>query len=369
VSDSIRLQPSITASVRAALHPPVRDRRFWIVQGAVLLTFLLHEMADGRLGLPVFPEVPHQATLIIFALPIIYATLVYGMSGAAATSAFVILLCIIDVLQEISGAPDLRGDIAITFLEVGMFCVIAVVVGQRVEAERRARRQAELAEERTSLYAANVLKAQEEERRRISRELHDQPVQTLVHLCRKLDNARSAKDSPEAADRELSEARTIAQETIESLRVIAKGLRPPALDDLGLVSCVRSLLSSFGSRTGLHATFVVKGTESRLPPEIELTLFRIGQEALSNVERHADAGNVSVEVVFGRQNVSLTVRDDGRGFTRSAIAANPGSLGILGMHERAELQGGQVDVKSAPRQGTAVTVKVPRTLALASDHP
>lgn len=214
-------------------------------------------------------------------------------------------------------------------------------------------------------YAAHVLRAQEEERKRIAQELHDDTIQAIILLYRQLDALEDEvrQLSPELA-RRLMAARQAASELADSLRRLTRGLRPPVLDDLGLAPAIRWLVDDMAQRmTGLQGRFEVAGIPRRLGPDVELGLFRIAQEALRNVERHAHASSVWVRLAFKESSVELTVRDDGKGFQMPAPGdANPaagGRLGLVGMEERARLLGGSLTVQSTPGAGTVVRATVP----------
>lgn len=211
-------------------------------------------------------------------------------------------------------------------------------------------------------YAAKIVRLQEEERRRLAQELHDEIVQQLILLCRKLDLIEGSGESfsPRIID-ELGVARSSAEEVIKWLREFASNLRPPALDDLGLVTCIRRVLVDFAERAKINGQMTVVGDERRLPPDVELGLFRIAQEATRNVERHARASNVNVALVFGARQVELEVIDDGIGF-RLPLAADfaaRGQLGLLGMRERAESLSGSLEIRSSQGDGTRVVVSIP----------
>ena len=143
---------------------------------------------------------------------------------------------------------------------------------------------------------------------------------------------------------------------VGELRQIARGLRPPALDDLGLAAALRKLTSDFQARTGVGASFRVEG-EGRPAADAELGLFRIAQEALNNVGRHAAAERVSVRLRLAAAEARLTIVDDGAGFTVGR--APEASLGLAGMRERAALLGGRLDVSSAPGKGATVRATIP----------
>ncbi|OGO22865.1 MAG: hypothetical protein A2144_02450 [Chloroflexi bacterium RBG_16_50_9] len=212
-------------------------------------------------------------------------------------------------------------------------------------------------------YAAYVLHAQEDERQRIARELHDETIQTLVLLCRRLDNVLSTRDSlPQLVIVELREARKTTEEVVKDLRDFARALRPPILDDLGIVASVRRLVLDFAERSSLKGQLEVVGEERRLPRDAEIGMFRIAQEALWNVERHSRATEMLVTITFAEYEARMNIRDNGIGFhvplVLGALSDN-GRLGLLGMQERAELLGGRFEVRSTPGRGTMLGVSIP----------
>ncbi|MCL4313163.1 MAG: histidine kinase [Actinobacteria bacterium] len=216
-------------------------------------------------------------------------------------------------------------------------------------------------QQEASIYAAHVLQGQEEERRRIAQELHDEPVQALVQLCRKLDAVDEEQGISTVARMGLREARDLAEDIVLGLREIARGLRPPALDHLGLVPTTRRLLEDVEDRSGIHTSFVLKGEPVRMDSQAELALFRMAQEAMSNIERHSEASHASLVLTFSDREVDMVVSDDGVGFSvPPSLADAPGAtLGLRGMAERAQLLGGTVHIVSVKGKGTSVHVKVP----------
>lgn len=212
-------------------------------------------------------------------------------------------------------------------------------------------------------YAAYVLRAQEDERQRIARELHDDSIQTLVLLCRQLSSVESTSPPlPSSVTNGLRDARKIAEGVVNGLRDFARVLRPPILDDLGVVASIRRLLTDFTKRTGISGQFKLVGKERRLPQDIEVGMFRIAQEALWNVERHSGATEVVVTMAFANHEARLDMKDNGTGFS---VPPSPeyfptsGQLGLLGMHERAELLNGELEIQSSPGKGTKVTISIP----------
>ena len=213
--------------------------------------------------------------------------------------------------------------------------------------------------ERLRETAARALGAAEEERKRIARELHDETAQMLAALLIRIRVVRGARD-PAAVDAMLEEMRVEVGQALEGIRRFARGLRPPALDELGLVPAIESHLRSVSEISGLHVTLDADPLGDALPPEAELALYRIVQEALSNVVRHAHATRVAVRIAREPARVLVTVDDDGRGFAPAEAAArDQGGLGLFGMNERAAYLGGRVEIDSRPGAGTRVRAEVP----------
>jgi len=213
---------------------------------------------------------------------------------------------------------------------------------------------------RATRYAELVVEAEEDQRRRLSRELHDEPLQLFLHLARRLESLGGTPGLPAAVAGSLGEARGQALGAAARLRTLARDLRPPALDELGLAAALSGLLTDIEDEGGLDATFKVTGTETRLAPEIELGVFRIVEEAVRNTLRHAGARQLLVTVGFQTDGLALSVSDDGRGFAPEGPAEQgSGHLGLLGMHERTRLLGGRLEVRSAPGQGTVIEATVP----------
>lgn len=208
-----------------------------------------------------------------------------------------------------------------------------------------------------------ILSAQEDERRRVAHELHDEVIQELVLLCRRLDSIEDAGASlSDTVLHRVGEARAATEDLIARLRTFARDLRPATLDDLGVVASIRRLMVDLSTRTGIRWDLTVRGSPRRLARDTELGLFRIAQEAIRNVERHAAAQAIRLELTFGADTVSLRVADDGRGMapvTCGRDLAASGRLGILGMQERAALLGGELKIRSEPGVGTTVVATVP----------
>ncbi|MGD9795493.1 MAG: sensor histidine kinase, partial [Acidimicrobiia bacterium] len=210
---------------------------------------------------------------------------------------------------------------------------------------------------------ALVLEAQETERARVARDLHDQIGQTLTSVLlglRLLDDALAGDaDDFGAARGRCGEARELVVEALDEVRRLAFDLRPTVLDDVGLVAAVRRLAGDLTSRSGVRIDLALGplADHSRLPPDIETVVYRVVQEALTNVARHSQASFATVTVDARVDRIHASIADDGVGFEVGELQRR--SLGLAGMAERAALAGGTLTVRSAPTTGTTVVLEVP----------
>ena len=229
--------------------------------------------------------------------------------------------------------------------------LVQIVLIDLTEEEHRAREQ--------RAYAAHLLTVVEDERRTLAQDLHDDPVQTLTYLVRMLELlSDDPRLPPDLAPLVLRDGK-LATEVVAALRTVIHGLRPPVLDDLGAVAALRQLVAEVRARHGIVVQLQVSGEQVRLSDRCELTVYRVAQEALSNVVRHAQATHTRVDLHFGEQ-VVLTVTDDGRGIPSSGVAAagSGGGLGLIGMRERVNLIGGSLEVRALTPHGTLVRATV-----------
>lgn len=212
-------------------------------------------------------------------------------------------------------------------------------------------------------YAQQVTRAQEDERARIARELHDDTIQALIVLARQIEAlALRNEENPPLETRALCELKTAVDDILQGVRRFSRDLRPSTLDDLGLLPTLEGLATSLTEKDGIPTRLYVTGERRRLAPETELVLFRIAQEALNNVKKHAGATQATVTVKFADNMVEMTVQDNGKGFTLNVSVeelAVSGHLGLIGMRERARLVGGDLSIQTQPGRGAKVTVKVP----------
>jgi signal transduction histidine kinase len=208
-----------------------------------------------------------------------------------------------------------------------------------------------------------LVQSQELERHRIARELHDQIGQALTAIQLNLQAVLSRPDGEEVIHR-VGDSLRLVDELAQQAQDMSLSLRPSLLDDLGLPAALRWLIDHLGTRAGLRTEFRVEPLESRLDPDIETACFRVAQEALTNVVRHARAGRVTIQLQTVETSVVLTVQDDGCGFDVDSVRGGEGSggrLGLLGMDERVALVDGRLEIRSGIGRGTSVTARVPLT--------
>lgn len=255
-------------------------------------------------------------------------------------------------------APFTDPDVAALVVEVN-------ALWDRLEADAATIREKT---EQAERLAAQIILAQEEERRRVARELHDEAGQALTAVIIGLERGLAsmpevyAHDLPVQPRQLISNLRDLAAQTLDEVRKLALELRPSVLDDVGLVAALRQYVRSTEERWGRAAQLTVVGWEendSRLPPEVETALFRITQEAITNAIRHASAGHVQVRLKRSAACVSLEVRDDGVGLTAGAAVDAREHLGMFGMRERARLLGGVFHAAPVSPRGTLVQVSIP----------
>lgn len=351
--------------------------------------FLVRIWVGGTWGF--FPvHIPSNYTVILFVVPILYGSLNLGIKGGIVTAIIATLLSLPGTIAAVKAlqAAEVWGIV----VQLAAMDVIAVFTGQEVdkrqaalEETEQARRAYMLAKTQAESYAMNLLKVEEDERRRIAQELHDEPIQVLTHLCRSISNLSEDDNLSQSFKDSLLDILNTAYRCIEDLRNITRGLRPPMLNDLGLTTSLNKLVAQLQERSNntVNARFILEGDEFRLQPEVELALFRIAQEALVNIERHSSANNATVVISFFSTGhipqVRLTVTDDGCGFklpltweTTSGESPNELSylpsilpplqhskaLGLLGMAERARSIGAYLKIDSIPQNGTCIVVTI-----------
>jgi|GEM_PF-344065 len=212
-------------------------------------------------------------------------------------------------------------------------------------------------------YVADITNSQEDERKRIARELHDDTVQSLIAIGQRIELIKGSLDDPADTRSRLTELRTMVTGAIASVRQFSRDLRPLALEDLGLIAAIQYLVNQLAQNQGIPVNLKIDGDVEGLSNDMEVAIYRILQEALNNVRRHARATEVNVWARFGKSHIRLIVEDNGQGFeVPEAVTdlATLGSFGLMGLQERAQLFDGEVDIISQPDKGTTIRMFMPR---------
>lgn len=342
----------------------VKRPGFWfILILLVLITFLHYENAFQRppflsqffsgLGLT-----RHAFERILYLAPIIWGGFLFGWAGGITTS-------IIALITMLPRALLISTDRMDSLFETGSVFIIGNVLAMTfhtLRKERQYRTQLEDAQEKMHFYLGEVNKAQEEERKRIAQELHDDTIQSLVVLSRGLDllTSTSTDLTHDEYRHRLEKLRQLTNDVITGIRRLSQDLRPAALDRLGLISALESLTADIAKYWGIKIKFNVKGELKRLDPDKELAIFRIVQEALRNVWRHSQATEAEVDVETDGEKLLITINDNGKGFEVPADMTNLpsiGKLGMAGMRERAQLIGANLRIESHIGKGTKVSIR------------
>jgi two-component system sensor histidine kinase UhpB len=294
-------------------------------------------------------ELKENILLLLFAIGI--STLVIGIA---------LNQLVIKKLQHFVEAASLfgRGDFnrAISFKSddeikklAESFNLMAKTVMEKMRLERK--------------YLSQIIEAQENERRRISRELHDEIGQALYAIQFNLEMID--KDLPQTTSivrGRLGEAKSLSSQTLTAMRQLSQDLRPTMLDDLGLIPTLRWYVQNFSNRLNIYSNFEAIGLEEKLSPQIETALYRIVQEALNNIAKHAQADRVEVSLVIRDSRIYASIHDNGKGFDLEKVLhpeSPEGGFGIIGIKERVSLLGGQIDIQSRPGFGTLISIEIP----------
>jgi signal transduction histidine kinase len=358
----------------------VRKPGLWFILLILIIITLLHYSKILEYPPSFIPWIAnlgldrHAFERILYLAPIVWAGFLFGWRGAFVIS-LVTLGCMLPRAIFISDHPtDALLETSIVFV-IGNVLAISF---SSLRKEREYRKQLEDAQKEQQkiagelktmqqnlrYYLQQATRAQEEERKRISHELHDDTIQALVVLSRKLDALASNKKGMSEENRQ--EIEGLWQQTdniLKGVRRLSQDLRPAALDRLGLMPALEWLASSVSEYSGIATEVKVRGEEQRLPEEAAIAIFRITQEALRNVWRHSGASDAKIEVEFSDVKTRITITDNGKGFNvpeNVGEMAKVGKLGLTGMQERAQLVGGTIYIQSQPGEGTKIIVELPR---------
>ncbi|ADJ26012.1 integral membrane sensor signal transduction histidine kinase [Dehalogenimonas lykanthroporepellens BL-DC-9] len=313
-------------------------------------------------------------------LPVTYAALVFGIRAGLLVLLIAVSIIVpnLFILEETITSDDI--------IEIIGIVIIGLVVNlwlESYETDKRhrqmaylrlenAQRELQRMQQNLRFYLKQITIAQEEERRRIAQELHDDTAQDLIAISRKIDGYMSLHPSLSSTDEAYFEdIHQHLNRTLSSVRRFSQDLRPSVLDDLGLIPAIEWMVPELDMHFKYKTETEVIGRPRRFPAETELVLFRIVQESMRNIGKHATATRVWLNITFNPGEVKLTIRDNGRGFVppdRIGDLAVSGKLGLTGMQERARLIGAHLNIDSSPGQGSTVTVILP-TSPQTVEHP
>jgi signal transduction histidine kinase len=298
-----------------------------------------------------------QITLQIFALTVLMIAVGFA---AAFFLTWILTRPLLDLVRAAHAVE--QGDFSVRVLrwaddEIGD---LATAFNAMTEALQKAEQERQERERLREGYISGVITAQENERQRIARELHDSISQSLTALLLGVQHLKQSHALDDMRDH-VDELREIIAQTLEETRTIARQLRPSLLDDLGLISALTHTIDDFRKRYDIPVDLVVNGLDSRLPPQLETTIYRIAQEGLTNVARYAKASAVSIIITQRNDTLRIIIEDNGIGFDVENVTRNSKSLGLQGIRERAGLFNGTLEIESHPGSGTSLFVEIPYT--------
>jgi len=294
----------------------------------------------------------------LFLIPLVHASVVFRLQGTMIT--WLVFLAAI-LPRAIQDSPSFE-----SLLRTALVATVALLLGLFVAMDYNpeTKEGGALKRNRFARWAslARILKVQEYERRRVARKLHDNTIQSLLVIAnraRALESGDYGRLSPKAR-KQAEEILIMLLHAIDDVRRLSRELRPSILDNVGLLPALRWLAESLSHESGIKIDLRVKGKEHSLPPEFEVILFRIAQDALNNVVRHSGAATATVTLDFIASNFRITVEDNGQGFylpENTSDFASKGKLGLQRMEQQAALLDGSFKVSSQPGKGTVITIE------------
>ncbi len=314
----------------------------------------------------------HAFERILYLAPIVWAGFLFGWRGAFITSLLALAAMLpraivisdhpVDALLETFSVFIIGNVLAISFASLRREREYRIQLKAAHEKQQKITEELEVTQQNLRYYLQQATRAQEEERKRISHELHDDTIQSLVVLSRELDELLSNDASVTEATRlKLEGLWHRIDEIVKEVRRLSQDLRPAALDQLGLLPAIEWLAANLKEYSGITANVKVIGQERRLSEEAAIAVFRICQEAFRNVWRHSKATEVDIQIEFEATKIKMTIEDNGKGFNIPGELGNmarEGKLGLAGMQERAQLIGGKLKVDSRVGEGTRIILEL-----------
>ncbi len=345
--------------------PPYRDYRFWLIQilNAVscieILSLPAHEKNAVELAHHLENSFVLQSFVLFYLISTFASAVIFGWEAAM----FTILLTSIFVVPRLIFWWQVSVDHVIAARYV-IISILSLVIAFLVSRERTSRLSVQELNNKMNAvirekdrYFKLASEAQENERRRISRDLHDDSLQLLAAVTRQLDGALRA-ESPEEIQKQMVRAKETIAMTSDAIRRYCEELRPMLLDSMGLTPAIEWIADELENRTGIKVAFDTAGEPKPIPNQDLIHVFRVMQEAFHNIEKHSKATAVKVLWNYSGDSFEINVTDNGIGMWNFGPSPSR-SLGIQGMYERAELVGGKLTIESQPGFGTRVSLQVP----------
>ena len=302
-------------------------------------------------------EAQNKAFGILFLIPIVYSIVFLRWQN---TLNF-LLIFIVAVSPIVLGFWNgVSHYMLYTYLFLLPVAVI-IIINLQLELRRRTKQFLNQQDAERRRYLSNVFRAQDLERKRISQDIHDDAIQILLAVANYAEVSQSSESQPEIQQEILHSIRTNTLQTVENLRRLTLNLNPRLLDELGLVPALNWLVNTMNSEGLIRYKLLIDGDQPKLPPATEVSLFRIMQEALNNVKKHSKASNATVNIEFFTESLTITVKDNGQGFSFNSVRPKlitDGKLGIIGMAERVKFLGGTFHINSSPGDGTTVFIQI-----------
>ncbi|MEJ2739862.1 MAG: sensor histidine kinase [Dehalococcoidia bacterium] len=356
------------------IYHSIRNPHFWLIVLISILVLLIYvgwPWREWQLDHGIWRFFPWLSSLyalarfesanhlvgILFFIPIIYTAVLFSWQSALVAS----LIAVVGIFPIII---NMWLPTSLITNELNLLLPLFIIMITSIEMERRRQKkehQAERERERKT-YISKIIESEENERKLISQDLHDDILQKLTAIVYSLNSIESAGfSSPDSVGQKVESIKELTNITIEDTRRICKRLRPSVLDTMGMVPAFRWLIESMNNQTSINTRIIFEGTQRRLPGNLETTLFRVLQEALFNIRRHSNASNAVVTLMFDDNRIKITIQDDGQGFQltqRLDSLAMEGKLGLVGIKQRINTINGNFEIHSQPGEGTTLSIEV-----------
>ncbi len=296
----------------------------------------------------------HEIGFVLFALPVVLAAIRFYIKGALITAA-IATLAIFPHALNYTTSPD-------PGFRIASFAAITLLLGGLVGSLLRSKQLLLGQQDDLERFISRSLQVQESEKQHLARELHDGTAQELIDVLHEIDDVHDSAQHDTMTGERLDKLRATVEDVLDGTRRFMQGLRPPQLDELGLLPSLRWLCDEIDAEDDLAAVCELDETQPlpELTKDAELAVFRIVQEALTNVRRHSGARQATVSISPTAQGLRVMIADDGQGFDTRPLGdlASQGKFGLIGLAERARLAGGSARIESTPGHGTRITIAV-----------